>query len=79
MVAGYMYNAFDYLSLGADPGLDPEYLLSRLKRQPDAIGDDDDTEESSKAEDPGLFKYNKRVFVTALPCLLLTLVMTGEM
>ncbi|KAK7503200.1 hypothetical protein BaRGS_00005465 [Batillaria attramentaria] len=31
-----------------------------------------------KVVDPGPFRYNKRIFFTALPCLLLMLVMAGE-
>ena len=40
--------------------------------------EEDAKEQETEAVDPGSFRYNKRVFVTALPCLLLTLIMTGE-
>ena len=40
--------------------------------------EEDAKEQETEAVDPGAFRYNKRVFVTALPCLLLTLIMTGE-
>ncbi|XP_076444586.1 uncharacterized protein LOC143282735 [Babylonia areolata] len=50
------------------------------------FGQNSDEEDGKVAEtpeivlvDPGPFQYNKRVFITALPCLLLTLIMTGEM
>ncbi|XP_076467119.1 uncharacterized protein LOC143298211 isoform X2 [Babylonia areolata] len=56
-------------------GVHPRFLHTQSLEEEE----EKDREGSRKGVDPGPFRYNKRVFITALPCLLLTLAMTGEM
>ena len=66
------YFGYDTQLLNSEGG-----ARSRFMRTQSSEEEEEDAKEG-EAVDPGPFRYNKRVFVTALPCLLLTLVMTGE-
>ena len=55
-------------------GVHPRLVQTQSSEEEDDAG----RKPKTVAVDPGSFRYNKRVFVTALPCLLLTLIMTGE-
>ncbi|XP_025099219.1 uncharacterized protein LOC112567002 [Pomacea canaliculata] len=43
-----------------------------------SCSEEDANKSSKELSDPGPFRYNKRVFVTSLPCLLLLLIVGGE-
>ena len=65
----YGYNS----RLDSEGGAYPRFIQTQNSEE-----EEDTKGQETEAVDPGAFRYNKRVFVTALPCLLLTLVMTGE-
>ncbi|KAL8586622.1 hypothetical protein ACOMHN_040130 [Nucella lapillus] len=56
---------------------DAEGAFSRFRHNSNGE-EGEKVEEEKVLVDPGMFLYNKRVFITALPCLLLMLIMTGE-
>lgn len=74
------YNQYDDLNGGYyNRGSPPDETYQRFQHSVSQSSEDDDTSQAEvKIVDPGPFRYNKRIFITALPCLLLTLAMAGE-
>lgn len=60
-----------------DPMDDP-FLYDQFLPDPDWAKADREDVKSKNLVDPGGFRYNKRVFVTSLPALLLVLALGGE-
>lgn len=60
-----------------DPMDDP-FIYDKFLPNPDYAKAEKEEEQPKNLVDPGQFRYNKRIFVTSLPALLLVLALGGE-